>query len=73
MGPILTVRNLGYRSEAAMANKQQAIMSLFRMQSVGISENQILVVDRYLQEISNGQQYSRIVPAGGPQHPNIKS
>jgi hypothetical protein len=46
---------------ALLANKQQAMMSLFRMQSMGVSEDQILAVDRYLQA-SNGQQHSSIVP-----------
>jgi hypothetical protein len=37
---------------ALVANKQQAMMSLFRMQSMRVSEDQILSVHRYLQEMS---------------------
>ena len=41
-----------------MANKQQPIMSLIRLQSMGISEDQILNMDRFLQQY-NGQQTDR--------------
>jgi hypothetical protein len=43
---------------AVMANKQQAIMALFRLQSMGISEDQILNIDQFLQRY-NQQQYIR--------------
>ena len=36
------------------ANKQQAIMALFRLQSMGITEDQIL---NMAQRMNNGQQY----------------
>ena len=38
------------------ANKQQAIMALFRLQSMGVNEDQIL---NMAQQMSNGQQYIR--------------
>jgi hypothetical protein len=41
---------------AVVANKQQAIMALFRLQSMGISEDQIL---NMAQQMNNGQQYIR--------------
>ena len=41
---------------AFAANKQQAIMALFRLQSMGITEDQILNV---VQQMNNGQQYVR--------------
>jgi hypothetical protein len=48
---------------ALVTNKQQAMMSLFRLQSMGVSEDQILAVDHYLQGMSNnGQQHSSIIP-----------
>ena len=43
---------------AFMANKQTALMSLIRLQSMGISEDQILNMDQFLQRY-NGQQYIR--------------
>jgi hypothetical protein len=43
---------------AFMANKQTALMSLIRLQSMGISEDQILNMDEFLQQY-NGQQYIR--------------
>jgi hypothetical protein len=43
---------------AFMANKQTALMSLIRLQSMGISEDQILNMDQFLQQY-NGQQYIR--------------
>jgi hypothetical protein len=43
---------------AFMANKQTALMSLIRLQSMGISEDQILKMDQFLQQY-NGQQYIR--------------
>ena len=47
-----------YMFNALMANKQAALMSLIRLQSMGISEDQILNMDQYLQQY-NGQQYIR--------------
>ena len=41
---------------AFAANKQQAIMALFRLQSMGITEDQIL---NMAQRMNNGQQYVR--------------
>ena len=43
---------------AFMANRQAALMSLIRLQSMGISEDQILKMDQFLQQY-NGQQYIR--------------
>jgi hypothetical protein len=43
---------------AFMANKQTALMSLIRLQSMGISEDQVLNMDEFLQQY-NGQQYIR--------------
>lgn len=43
---------------AFMANKQQAIIALFRLQSMGISEDQILNMDGFLQRY-DAQQYIR--------------
>ena len=37
------------------ANKQQAIMALFQLQSMGINEDQILDVNHHLQQMNNGQ------------------
>ena len=45
-----------YMFNAFMANKQTALMSLTRLQSMGISEDQILNMDQFLQR-HNGQQY----------------
>ena len=47
-----------YMFNVFMANKQAALMSLFRLQSMGISEDQILNMDQFLQWY-NGQQYIR--------------
>jgi hypothetical protein len=41
---------------AFLANKQQAIMALFRLASMGVNEHQIL---NMAQQMSNGQQYIR--------------
>jgi hypothetical protein len=41
---------------AFVANKQQAIMALFRLQNMGINEDQILSVERFLHQMNNGQQ-----------------
>ena len=41
---------------AVVANKQQAIMALFRLQSMGITEDQIL---NMVQQMNNGQQLIR--------------
>ncbi|MGC1927445.1 MAG: hypothetical protein WA667_00600 [Candidatus Nitrosopolaris sp.] len=41
---------------AFMANKQQVIMALFRLQSIGINEDLIL---NMAQQMNNGQQYIR--------------
>ncbi|MFZ0513777.1 MAG: hypothetical protein WAM14_19380 [Candidatus Nitrosopolaris sp.] len=43
---------------AFMANKQQSIMALFRLQSMGINEDQILNIERFLQRY-NGQQHAQ--------------
>jgi hypothetical protein len=43
---------------AFSANKQEAIMALFRLKSIGIDEEQILGVDRFLQQINNGRQHA---------------
>ena len=42
---------------AFSANKQEAIMALFRLQSMGINEDQIRGVDRFLQQMNNGRQH----------------
>ena len=39
---------------AVVGNKQQAIMALFRLQSMGISDDQIL---NMAQQLNNGQQH----------------
>ena len=43
---------------AFSANKQEAIMTLFRLKSMGIDEDQILGVDRFLQQMNNGRQHA---------------
>jgi hypothetical protein len=43
---------------AFSANKQEAIMALFRLKSMGIDEDQILGVDRFLQQMNNGRQHA---------------
>jgi hypothetical protein len=43
---------------AIAGNKQAVLMSLIRLQSMGISEDQILNTDQFLQQY-NGQQYIR--------------
>ena len=53
-----------YMFNAFMANRQAALMSLIRLQSMGISEDQILNVDRFLQQY-NGQQ-NNISRLGSP-------
>ena len=45
-----------YIFNTLMANKQQAIMALLRLQSMGINEEQILNMDRLLQQY-NIQQH----------------
>jgi hypothetical protein len=47
-----------YMFNAFMANKQATLMSLIRLQNMGISEDQILNMDQFLQRY-NGQQYIR--------------
>ena len=47
-----------YMFNAFMANKQAALMSLIRLQSMGINEDQILNMDLFLQRY-NGQQLAR--------------
>ena len=44
-----------------MANKQQAIMALFRLQSMGINEDQILNMQRFLQRY-NGHVHQSVTP-----------
>ena len=48
-----------YMFNALMANKQQAIMALLRLQSMGINEEQILNMDRLLQQYK-GQQITSL-------------
>ncbi len=43
---------------ALPANKQEAIMALFRLKSMGLYEEQILGVDRFLQQMNNGRQHA---------------
>jgi hypothetical protein len=45
-----------YMLNTFAANKQQSIMALFRLQNMGINEEQILGVERFLQQMNNGQQ-----------------
>jgi hypothetical protein len=40
---------------AFLANKQQAMMALFRLTSMGVNEDQIL---NMAQQLNNGQQYT---------------
>jgi hypothetical protein len=47
-----------YMLNAFAVNKQATLMSLIRLQSMGISEDQILKMDQFLQQY-NGQQYIR--------------
>ena len=54
-----------YMFNLFMANKQQAIMALFRLQNMGIGEDQILNMDRQLQRMNNGQQ-NNISRLGSP-------
>ena len=47
-----------FMSQMLMASREATLMSLFRLQSMGISEDQILNMDQFLQWY-NGQQYIR--------------
>jgi hypothetical protein len=49
-----------YMFNAVVANKQQPIMSLIRLQSIGISEGQILNIDRFLQQQGQQTNISRL-------------
>ena len=53
-----------YMFNVFMANKQAALVSLIRLQSMGINEDQILNMDRFLQQY-NGQQ-NNISRLGSP-------
>lgn len=44
-----------YMFNALLANKQQAIMVLFRLTNMGVNEHQILSI---VQQLNNGQQYT---------------
>jgi hypothetical protein len=45
-----------YMLNTFATNKQQSIMALFRLQNMGINEEQILGVEHFLQQLNNGQQ-----------------